>query len=67
MLLNFPGKRALERKLVGRPRVLRAINGLRARFGKPGLVLDQELKETIRQADEAVAAAPRGPATDGSR
>jgi hypothetical protein len=40
MLLNFPGKRRLERKLVGRPNVLRPINRLRARFGKPPLVLE---------------------------
>jgi hypothetical protein len=40
MLLDFPGKRRLERKLVGRPKVLRAINGLRARFGKPPVVLE---------------------------
>ncbi len=41
MLLDFPGRRRLERKLVGRPAVLRAINRLRARFGKPPVVLDQ--------------------------
>ena len=40
MLLDFPGKRALEVKLVSRPRVFRAINRLRARFGKPPLLLD---------------------------
>ena len=40
MLLNFPGKRALERKLVSRPAVRRAIDRLRARFGRPPLVLD---------------------------
>ena len=39
MLLNFPGKRRLERWLVSRPRVLPAINALRARFGKPPLRL----------------------------
>jgi hypothetical protein len=39
MLLDFPGKRKLERKIVGMPRVLRTINRLRARFGKPPLVL----------------------------
>jgi hypothetical protein len=39
MLLNFPGKRRLERWLVSRPRVLPVINGLRARFGKPPLLL----------------------------
>ena len=40
MLLDFPGKRSLENKLVSRPQVLKAINKLRHRFGKPGLVLD---------------------------
>jgi len=39
MLLDLPGKRRMEQKLVSRPRVLNAINGLRARFGKPPLVL----------------------------
>ena len=41
MLLNFPGKRSLERKLISRPSVLGAINRLRARFGKPALVLEE--------------------------
>ena len=41
MLMDFPGKRGLEKKLVSQPRVLNAINGLRARFGKPPLVLDE--------------------------
>lgn len=40
MLLDFPGKRRLELKLVSRPRIFRAINNLRHRFGKPALVLD---------------------------
>jgi hypothetical protein len=39
MLLDFPGKRRLERWLLSRPRVLPAINALRARFGKPPLLL----------------------------
>ncbi len=39
MLLNFPGKRRLERWLVARPKVLPTINALRARFGKPPLLL----------------------------
>jgi hypothetical protein len=39
MLLNFPGKRRLEHWLVSRPRVLPVINALRARFGKPPLLL----------------------------
>jgi len=39
MLLEVPGKRRLERRMVGRPRVLRAVNRLRRRFGRPPLVL----------------------------
>lgn len=40
MLLDFPGKQSLEHKLVSRPQVLKTINKLRHRFGKPSLVLD---------------------------
>ena len=40
MLLDFPGKRRLELKLVSRPRILKTINSLRRRFDKPPLVLD---------------------------
>jgi hypothetical protein len=36
-LLDFPGKRGLECRLIGRPRILRTINRLRARFGRPPL------------------------------
>jgi hypothetical protein len=39
-LLNFPRKRRLERRLIGRPAILRAINRLRARFGHRPLELD---------------------------
>lgn len=37
LLLDFPGKRELERRLIGRPRVLRIINRIRARAGHPPL------------------------------
>ena len=39
ILLDFPGKRSLERRLVTRPAVLRAINRLRARFNRPPMDL----------------------------
>jgi hypothetical protein len=39
ILLDFPGKRALERRLVTRPAVLHAINRLRARFNRPPMEL----------------------------
>ena len=40
MLVDFPGKDRLERKLLHRPAVRNAIDKLRARFNKPPLVLD---------------------------
>ena len=40
MLLDFPGKRALETRIVSRPRVNTAVNALRARFNRPPLMLD---------------------------
>jgi hypothetical protein len=40
MLLDFPGKRNLEHKIVSRPQVLETINKLRDKFGKPKLVLE---------------------------
>jgi hypothetical protein len=36
-LLDLPGKRALERKLVGNDQVFRGINKLRAKAGRPPL------------------------------
>jgi hypothetical protein len=36
-LIDFPGKQGLERRLIGRPHVLRAINRLRARFHRAPL------------------------------
>ena len=40
LMMDIPGKRPLETKIVSRPAVLKKINALRARFGKPALVLD---------------------------
>lgn len=40
MLMDFPGKRSLEYRLVSSPKVFGAINKLRGKFGKPPLVLD---------------------------
>jgi hypothetical protein len=37
MLLDFPGKRRLERWLIRRPTILRTINRLRRRYGTPPL------------------------------
>jgi hypothetical protein len=38
MLVDFPGKRRLERSLVARPGVLETMNRVRARLGRPPLV-----------------------------
>jgi hypothetical protein len=39
MLLDFPGRQNLERRIVSQSRVLKNVNKLRHRFGKPELVL----------------------------
>ncbi|MEW6543691.1 MAG: hypothetical protein AB1411_08770 [Nitrospirota bacterium] len=38
-LVDFPGKRYLERKLIGQPSVLGTINKLREKFGRPPLIV----------------------------
>jgi hypothetical protein len=38
-MLDFPGKRKVEAKMIGRPAVLNVINGMREKFGKPPLIL----------------------------
>jgi hypothetical protein len=40
IMLDIPGKRPWEAKIIKRPTVLAAINNLRARYSKPPLVLD---------------------------
>ncbi|HEY0715573.1 MAG TPA: hypothetical protein VGF45_23025, partial [Polyangia bacterium] len=39
-LLDFPGKRALQRRLVTQPFVMRVLNQTRERFGKPPFEVD---------------------------
>ncbi len=38
-MLDFPGKRKLEAKMIGQPTVLNAINNMREKFGKPPLTI----------------------------
>lgn len=40
IMLDIPGKRPLEAKIISRPKVLSAINSLRAKYNKPPLILD---------------------------
>ena len=41
-MLDFPGKRKVEAKLIGQPTVLNALNGMREKFGKPPLIIAPE-------------------------
>ena len=41
VLLDFPGKRRLEQKILSRPHLCSTVNRLRARFGREPLVLDE--------------------------
>lgn len=47
-LVNFPGKRALEQKLVRQPIILARINRLRARFGRPALEVSEPVGKVAR-------------------
>lgn len=38
-MLDFPGKRKVEAKLIGQPAVLHALNSMREKFGKPPLII----------------------------
>ena len=40
IMLEIPGKRPIEARIIKRPAVLSAINRLRARYDKPPLILD---------------------------
>ncbi len=40
MLTDIPGKRVVESKIIRRPSILAAVNKLRAKYGKPELVMD---------------------------
>lgn len=40
IMLDIPGKRPLEAKLIARPPVLAAINNLRSKYNKPPLLVD---------------------------
>ena len=42
-MVDFPGKRALEQRILRQPSVLFSVNKLRARFGKPPMQVDREL------------------------
>ncbi|MFN0158243.1 MAG: hypothetical protein ACKVRP_09255 [Bacteroidota bacterium] len=40
IMIDIPGKRPFEARIISRPPILNSINKLRARYGKPPLILD---------------------------
>ncbi|MBX3332798.1 MAG: hypothetical protein KF876_01665 [Nitrospira sp.] len=42
-MLDFPGKRRLEARMIGQPAVLNTINSMRQKFGKPPLTIAPQL------------------------
>ena len=40
IMLDIPGKRPLEARIIKRPTILSAVNNLRAKYNKPPLILD---------------------------
>jgi len=40
IMLDIPGKRPIEARIIGRPGVLSAANKLRNKYGKPPLIMD---------------------------
>lgn len=40
IMLDIPGKRPLEAKIISRPHILSNVNSLRAKYGKPPLIMD---------------------------
>ena len=42
-LMDFPGKRAIERKIISRPLILQAINRIRQRFDRPPLFIEEHI------------------------
>lgn len=42
VLLDLPGKRAFERRIIAKPKILHACNRLRIRFGKKPFTLESE-------------------------
>lgn len=49
MFLDFPGKRRLERWLIGQPTILERINRLRRRYGKPPFAWPESDQEALRK------------------
>jgi hypothetical protein len=58
-LLDFPGKRRLEGKLLRLPRIFESVNRLRARFGQPPLKLPEKRRRRAGRSKTRTHAAER--------
>ena len=59
VLVDFPGKRTVERKIVSLPGVIRGMNRLRTRFGKPPVTLEHNESEARALPEKEDEASPR--------
>jgi hypothetical protein len=50
-LVDFPGKRALEQRLLREPHVLSSVNKMRGRFGKPPLRTEERNRPPVVDSD----------------
>jgi hypothetical protein len=53
-LMDFPGKRRLERRIISQPSVLRTINKLRQQFGRPPFTVVARHKPHVEPARDAL-------------
>jgi hypothetical protein len=53
MMMNFPGKHALEQRLVQQPTVLGALNWMRAKANQPALIVPATTATAEHQKDNA--------------
>lgn len=61
VLLDFPGKRKLERRILRIPKVLKRVNRLRQRFGKPPLLLEEHTLSLIDSHHHDISKTPEVP------
>lgn len=54
MLVDFPGKRSMEKRIVRQPKVLAAINALRKRYGREELKIDDDIDSGARSASQGI-------------
>ncbi len=53
MLMDFPGKYALEKRLVSRPTVMRSLNWMRAKANRPPFLEPEILTATLQPSQKS--------------